>query len=147
MIYPAIFMVAAAAIDDAEKGAIYRLIYSYIVRRAVCGLTPKNYNKNFERLSAIFLDKGASLQSFRQFFEDATAYTVRFPDDAEFTAALATAPIYRNMGRKERIADILWEIELATRTKVPGTRWPPARPFHRARHAPGLAHPLALAGR
>lgn len=117
VVYPAIFMVATAEIDDVEKSSIYRLIYSYIVRRAVCGLTPKNYNKNFERLSGVFLEKGASLQSFRQFFEDATAYTVRFPDDAEFTAALATTPIYRHMGRKERIADILWEIELATRTK------------------------------
>jgi uncharacterized protein with ParB-like and HNH nuclease domain len=49
-VYPLVFQVAGSAIEDAEKKEIYRLIYSYIVRRAGCGLTTKNMNKNFTRI-------------------------------------------------------------------------------------------------
>ena len=34
-----------------------------------------------------------------------------------FRAALETSPIYNLIGRKDRLADILWELELATVNK------------------------------
>jgi hypothetical protein len=68
--YPLIFCIAASSVTDEVKDALYRLIYSYIVRRAVCALTPKNLNKNFQRIVALFLKHGVSLDVFTASFAD-----------------------------------------------------------------------------
>ncbi|MCW7546289.1 DUF262 domain-containing protein [Aurantimonas litoralis] len=124
VVYPAVFMIALADIDNHDKNRMYRLIYSFIVRRAICGLTAKNYNLIFERLTAVFQQQGVSIGVFESFLGNSVATTVRFPSDDEFRTEILRQPVYQNMGRKERIADLLWEIELATRTKyqVSGAR-------------------------
>jgi hypothetical protein len=116
-VYPLVFATAVADMDDAEKRAIYRLIYSYIVRRAICNLNSKNMNKNFTRIVAIFNERGASLESFRESFAGQSGPAVRFPDDAELQTAIANQPIYDNILRAERKIDILWELEKAVRSK------------------------------
>ncbi|WP_395612133.1 DUF262 domain-containing protein, partial [Allosphingosinicella sp.] len=116
-VYPLVFATAVADMDDAEKRAIYRLIYSYIVRRAICGLSAKNLNKNFTRIVSIFNERGASLESFRASFAGQSGPTVRFPDDAELLEAIEVQPIYQNILRAERLIDILWELEKAVRSK------------------------------
>jgi len=116
-VYPLVFATAVANMDDAEKRAIYRLIYSYIVRRAICNLTAKNMNKNFTRIVAIFNERGGSLESFRASFAGQSGPAVRFPDDAELEAAIASQPIYENILRAERKIDILWELERSVRSK------------------------------
>ena len=116
-VYPLVFATAVADISDTDKRAIYDLIYSYIVRRAICGLTAKNMNKNFARIVSIFRDKGVSLENFRSSFSGQTGPTVRFPDDAELNEAVLNQPIYQNILRSERLVDIFWELEKATRTK------------------------------
>ncbi|WP_423415855.1 DUF262 domain-containing protein [Hyphomicrobium sp. B1] len=115
--YPFVFAVAASDADDEEKSRIYRLIYSYLVRRAVCGLTPKNLNKTFQRLVTSMAETGVSVQAFASAFADQTGPTVRFPSDIEFRNAIRTSPVYLQFARKDRLADILWELELASRTK------------------------------
>ncbi len=106
-----------ADVPPEEKRAIYRLIYSYVVRRAVCDLTSKNMNKNFIRLVSIFNDKGVSVEVLKGAFASQTGPAVRFPDDKEFSEAILVKPIYRNIQRAERIVDILWELESAMRSK------------------------------
>ena len=47
-VFPVVLRVwAKSDINDEEKSAILSVFLSFIVRRAVCGLTPKNYNKFF----------------------------------------------------------------------------------------------------
>lgn len=116
-VYPLVFAVATADMKDEDQRTIYRLIYSYIVRRSICGLTAKNMNKNFNRIVALFKDKGASLETFRTSFNGQTGPTVRFPDDAEFTKAILDQPIYETILRSERLIDIFWELEKSTRSK------------------------------
>jgi uncharacterized protein with ParB-like and HNH nuclease domain len=116
-VYPLVFQIATSAIADDEKTEIYRLIYSYIVRRAVCGLTTQNLNKNFTRLVAQLLKNGVTIQSFKASFEGQSGPTVRFPDDAEFRIALEVNPIYQQFGKPERLKDVLWELEQVSRTK------------------------------
>lgn len=114
---PVIFQIAQADIEDDEKKYLYKLIYSYIVRRAVCGGGSKNFNKNFERVASAFLAEGVSVTTFAGVLSESGAKNVFFPDDQMFRSALETSPIYSLIGRKERLADILWELELATVTK------------------------------
>ena len=116
-VYPLVFATAVADIDDSDKRSIYLLIYSCIVRRAICGLTGKNMNKSFTRIVSIFNDRGASLESFRASFAGQSGPAVRFPDDAELLEAIAIQPIYQNILRADRLTDILWELEKAVRSK------------------------------
>lgn len=116
-VYPLVFATAVAEMDDADKRAIYRLIYSYIVRRAICGLTAKNMNKNFTRIVSIFKERGASLDTFKASFAGQSGPAVRFPDDAEVSSAIGIQPIYQNIRRADRLVDILWELEKAVRSK------------------------------
>ena len=115
--YPLIFCVETSSVPEEEKSEIYRLAYSYIARRAICGLTPKNLNKNFQRMVAHLLKGGVSVANFAGSFVDQTGPTVRFPDDQELRIAVRTVPLYRTVLRSERLQDIIWELECALRTK------------------------------
>lgn len=108
------------ALSADEKTAALDLLLALIVRRAVCGLTNKNYNNLF--LAAIaHLDKDWSLARFQSFFADQTAESGRFPGDEEFSRALLTSPIYRNLGSAKTRA-LLAEIELKKRGKLQETK-------------------------
>lgn len=115
--YPLVFRIAASDASSAVKAQLYDLIYSYLVRRAICGLTPKNLNKTFARLVSVMLTNGVSIGSFAQGFANQTGDAVRFPSDDEFRMAVQTKPVYSSFARKDRLADILWELEWSSRTK------------------------------
>ncbi|WP_043345105.1 DUF262 domain-containing protein [Belnapia moabensis] len=115
--HPLVFCIAASDAAPAIKDRLYKLVYSYLVRRAICGLTSKGMNKTFQRLVAAMLEYGVSLETFAAAFASQNGPTVRFPSDVEFQAAVQTNPVYTWFPRKERLADILWELECASRTK------------------------------
>ena len=71
------------------------------------------------------MQNGTTLQSFKDAFAKQTGPAVRFPTDQEFRTAIQTSPLYQIFNRKNRLADILWELEFATRTKYSaGTQKP-----------------------
>jgi hypothetical protein len=111
---PVIFQIALSEIDNEEKRRLYLLIYSYIVRRAVCGGGSKNFNKNFERVAYAFITDGVSEKTLATVLSETRAQNVYFPNDEMFQSALEVNPIYHMIGRKERLVDILWELELAS---------------------------------
>jgi hypothetical protein len=115
--YPLIFRVAISSADEATKDQIYRLVYSYIVRRALCDLPSKNLNKNFQRMVAHLLRNGVSVESFSATFAGQSGPNVVFPNDEQLRAALRTVPVYQRIRRSERLQDVLWEIERCGRTK------------------------------
>ena len=90
------------------------------------GLTPKNLNKTFPRVVAVLLEQGVSRAAFAKAFVDQDGPAVRFPADSEFRSAISSKPIYELILKKERLADILWELELRVRDKFSvGTPRPP----------------------
>ena len=115
--HPLVFRIATSEVPGDVKAQLYSLIYSYLVRRALCGLTPKNLNKTFARLVTETLSKGVSLEVLAGAFAGDRGDTVRFPGNEELRAALLNKPIYNLFGRKERLADVLWDLEIASRTK------------------------------
>jgi len=126
--YPVAMQVHAAAIDATEKRQLYRLVYSYIVRRSLSGLTPKNLNRVFQGLSQVFLGRGPSVTVLHAYFARRDGDSTRFPDDREFRQGLLSEPAYL-LARGTRIRDVLWELELASRTQfaektpMPGRLW------------------------
>jgi hypothetical protein len=68
--YPLTFRIAVSDGAQSEKRRLYTLIYWYLVRRALWGLTPKSLNKTFARLTRQVIASGVSVESFKAGFAD-----------------------------------------------------------------------------
>lgn len=113
--YPIALQVASEHVDEVERRRIAALIYSYIVRRALCGLTAKNLNRVFQGISQRFVEYGPSVASFYAFFSERNGDSTRFPGDEEFRQGILSQPAY-SLAPGPRIKDVLWELECASRT-------------------------------
>lgn len=115
-VYPIAFQIAASSLAQDEQDAVANLLYSYLVRRAVSGLTGKNLNKLFNAIAQHFHENGPSYDNLVTFFRTRSGESSRFPSNKEFKRALILNPTYQ-FAPGERTKDILWELELASRTK------------------------------
>ena len=86
------------------------------MRRALSGLTAKNLNRVFQSLSQVFVEKGASVGALQEFFAKRPGDSTRFPDEKEFRDGLLTKAAY-TLAPNTRIKDVLWELELASRSR------------------------------
>jgi hypothetical protein len=115
--YPVAMLAAEPDVDSSERARIATLLYAYIVRRGVCGLSTKSVNVAFQRLAGALKSKGATAHSFLEVLAGQKRDAIRFPDDDEFVAALRSRPLYQTLG-PGRLQDVLWELELASRTSM-----------------------------
>ena len=65
--YPIALQIAGDTVEPDEREQIARLIYSYIVRRALCGLTGKNLNRIFQSISKQFVETKPSVAALAEF--------------------------------------------------------------------------------
>jgi len=114
--YPVAMQINTAGIEAGEKRKLYRLIYAYIVRRALSALTPKNLNQVFQSLAQAFIRNGPSVATFEGYFGQRTGDSSRFPTDREFRQAICSQPAY-TLAPQMRIKDVLWELEVASRSR------------------------------
>ena len=84
---------ACEAMDESDKTECLGILLLFIVRRAVCWLTTKNYNKLF--LSVIqHLEKSEwKKANLAAFLLGQTSETGRFPRDDEFEEKWINAPL------------------------------------------------------
>ena len=126
--YPIALQISTSELDRGNRHALYHLIYSYIVRRALSGLTAKNLNRVFQGLSQVFLDEGPSSAALEVYFAERSGDSTRFPGDKEFRQGILSKPAY-SLAPKTRIKDVLWELEeasrpsFAERTAMPNDLW------------------------
>lgn len=123
-VFPVVFQLGVADIDFDEKKKLAELIYSYIVRRALCNLTTKNLNKVFLSIVSYFIRQGVSVDSFRSFFNNKNGDSIRFPSDDEFKLGIQINNAYA-IDPKPRLRDILWELEIASRSNLAESIDPP----------------------
>lgn len=110
--YPLALKIAGSDLAPEDMRRMFNDILSYLVRRAVCGLTPKNYNKVFLQI----LRRMVSIESctpvgLRAVLKSMKGEASRWPSDDEFRHAWLTAPALRNVGGPGRIKRMLIEIE------------------------------------
>lgn len=91
--------------------AIFKLVESYVFRRAICGILTNSMNKTFASLTRN-IDKSNYLESIKITFAKMTSYK-RFPDDAEFCREIVVKDIYNFRNCKY----LLGKLENYTRTK------------------------------
>lgn len=116
-VYPLLLEIFARLGDDTdERRQILMDLESFLVRRAVCRLTTKNYNKLFlDALEHVEGDLSAS--SLRRFLLTREGEVSRWPDDDEFRAAWLESALYRGLVRR-RLRMILEALEVAARTAM-----------------------------
>jgi len=75
-------------------------IGSYFVRRMVCQLTTKNYNRLFiDSLRILESPSNEVADAFRAHLSGPDGESVRWPNDAEFRDAWLTTPLYKALSR------------------------------------------------
>ncbi|HRK31239.1 MAG TPA: HNH endonuclease family protein [Tepidisphaeraceae bacterium] len=108
-----IFNLYGDAAGKAQRRQIIEDLESLFVRRAVCELTTKNYNRLFvDMIRSLRSNDDFSAAAVRKFLLEQTAETTIWPDDETFTAAWMTINFYRRL-KKSKARMILEAIELA----------------------------------
>lgn len=86
--------------QQAEFDQFLAVLESFLVRRMVCGLTTKNYNRLF--LDVIkTLDKEGKLtaNALKATLQASDGESIRFPSDKEFLNAISNRPVYQSMAQ------------------------------------------------
>jgi hypothetical protein len=118
-VYPLLLFLlgeGGAELEASERDGMLTDLESYLVRRMVCGLTAKNYNRVFLTLLRN-LRKGGVLNrgALRKQLVAQDGDSVRWPDDAEFEKGWRTTPAYISIGPR-RVAMILEALDLQLET-------------------------------
>jgi len=117
-LHPLALMISTSPATDAEKSEMFGDLVSFLVRRAVCGLTSKNYNNVFMTTLRQLHGTGVNPAVLRHLLSTATGEASRWPEDAEFRSACLTAPLYYGRVETPKIRAILTELEAFLRTTV-----------------------------
>lgn len=97
----AIFLAAESSLSSEELQLCLKQIESFIVRRAICGLQTKEYNKFFIDVSSRLRKQGASVQGLKAILASGEGDTRRFPDDQEFAASWKSKPLYSKLSSSQ----------------------------------------------
>lgn len=118
-VYPLVLLLAERRLDlpENEFDEALQCLESYLVRRAICGLTPKNYNRVFQQLMrAAKAASGDSLLTvLRDELVQLSGDAAVWPDDEAFERSWLHAPVYERLrsGRARMVLEAL-EAEMHT---------------------------------
>lgn len=98
-VYPVLLEVFKNPVSEEDKLNILEDLESYLVRRVICGLTQKNYNRFFVELVKRLSEKGFTGANVREYLLAKDADTSRWPTDQEVQEAVITFPLYRSLKR------------------------------------------------
>jgi hypothetical protein len=85
--------------SEEDRNKILQLIESYLVRRAVLGLTYKGYNRIFVELVKKLSDTEFNAAEVRAFLLSREGDSSRWPNDKEFVKAMLEEPLYKTLKR------------------------------------------------
>jgi hypothetical protein len=92
--YPLLLAMLDVDLEDKEWIGISTILESYFLRRAVCNLETKNYNRVFLALTRNMRRDGFSAQKLRALLMAQTGDSVVWPDEAVFREAWLQKPAY-----------------------------------------------------
>jgi hypothetical protein len=108
--------IAKSGTSPAEQEEMFSMVGSYVVRRALCDLTNKNYNKVFLQLLKGLKEKPLTSQSFRTAIVALKGEAARWPTDEEFRSAILRGAMYPGRLDPAKMRSVLVELENALRT-------------------------------
>jgi hypothetical protein len=119
-LHPLALMISASPISDDAKSEVFADLVSYLVRRAFCGLTHKNYNNVFLTILRQLDRAEVTPAALRGILSGLTGEASRWPQDGEFRAACLSAPLYYGRLETPKVRAILTELEAQLRTTTRG---------------------------
>ena len=93
--YPLLLAMLDAGIDESQWAAVSKLIESYILRRAVCNLTTKNYNRVFLGLTRSLRRDGMTSQNLSKQLSEQSGDSTEWPSDERFAEAWRSQHTYQ----------------------------------------------------
>jgi hypothetical protein len=115
--HPLVLAINARSIDDDQKIELFRIIESYVVRREICGLTTKGYNKVVTGfVSSVLDEKSDRVVALKDHIKALTGDVSRMPEDLHVAEAIARRNAYLVIPTP-RLRYILEQIEYGHRTK------------------------------
>lgn len=109
-VYPLTLGIMGFEPEDNDLLGMLTDLESYIVRRAVCGLTTKNYNRVFLTTLTKLAKKGFFRDNLREALAEQKGESVVWPADSEFKSAWLDKSPYEQLG-PARTQYVLREIE------------------------------------
>ena len=92
---------------------VLSVLESFLIRRMMCGLTTKNYNKLFIDLLRHLSSEGSmSAEEVCEYLQSGSGDSLRFPSDEEFRIAFVDTPIYSKL-RQYKLNAVLRAIDEA----------------------------------
>ena len=114
--YPLLLWANAYLDESDDKIRFYHLIECYIIRREICGLTPKNYNKIVTGWIRAIRGAVAPVEEFEKLLQAGDGEISRFPTNPELADAFESVQAYDRIGSR-KLRYILSKLENALRTK------------------------------
>ncbi|MFT7775358.1 DUF262 domain-containing protein [Roseateles sp.] len=109
--------VATSSLSTDEQQEIYSCIESYLVRRAVCGLSRKNYNKVFAQQLKRLIDGDLTTVAFRAALASLSGEASRWPTDDEFKRQWIEGATYPGRLDAAKLRAIFHRLETAMRSE------------------------------
>ncbi len=122
-VHPLSLRIATSGLNNVEQQEAFDCIESYLVRRAVCGLTRKNYNKVFAQLLKKLQDDG-DLRSLRAMLAEPTGDGSRWPRDEEFYRHWLEGPLYPGRLDAAKLRTMFHRLETIMRSELTEERVP-----------------------
>ena len=82
-------------ISDEDWLTVSNILESYLLRRSVCGLTTKNYNRMFLAITRTLRRDGVSPENLKNHLLAQSGESVEWPTDDAFAEAWRTSYAYR----------------------------------------------------
>ena len=95
--HPLLLLLLDVEIDDDAWPKISTALESYLLRRAVCGLTTKNYNRIFLSLIRNLRREGVTVENLINQLNEQTGESAEWPSDEAFQEAWRTRHIYQTL--------------------------------------------------
>lgn len=95
--YPLLLTFFDAHVDETDWPEISEILESYILRRAICGLTTKNYNRIFLTLTRNLREKGATPGNLRKQLLLQTGESGEWPSNDTFREAWRSKHVYQTL--------------------------------------------------
>jgi hypothetical protein len=92
--YPLLLTLLDARIDTSTWADISKILESYLLRRAVCSMNTKNYNRVFLSLSRSMRRDGMTAENLAKQLAAQSGESVEWPSDVAFRDAWIASPAY-----------------------------------------------------
>ena len=114
-VHPLALLIARSGISAQSQSTMFGYLASFIVRRAICGLTAKNYNHIFQSLLRYLSSTECTPENLQEGLDVQKGETSRWPSNDEFRNACLRRALYPGSLDAKAMRAVLSEIELHLR--------------------------------